>query len=294
MSDSTTNSVSRPIPPNDSRRLPELAAKEYGFSLVSHDIEGKRYYAIQDWISGVAQVDDPRKFWFDVKRRLNKAGTELSSRIRQLPYVATDGKTYKVAFVDDETLYLITQRMDANTGLRNAILQFLAKSGVKLDDFRIDPDQAIDAAIEAYRRMGKSEKWIATRIQSKAMRLRFTAAFRQALRQDPSQMQYAIITDEMRVGLWRRKTAKIKQQMGLKKNDSLRDNMGSLALSYELLAENISAEEFERRADLKFNESKEIVRKHSESLREHAESVGNSLGIDIATDKPLLPDRTKH
>jgi hypothetical protein len=62
-------------------------------------------------------------------------------------------------YAQAEKLYQITQRMDANTGLRNAVLKFLAGAGVVVDEQRIDPDKALDAAIEAYRRQGKSEKW---------------------------------------------------------------------------------------------------------------------------------------
>jgi hypothetical protein len=77
--------------------------------------------------------------------------------------------------------------------------------------------------------------------------------------------------------------------MGLGKNDSLRDNMSGLALSYELLAENLSAVEMEMHTNLKFDESKDIVRRNSESVGEHAEQAGKRLGLDIATDTPLLP-----
>lgn len=95
------------------------------------------------------------------------------------------------------------------------------------------------------------------------MRLRFTAAFSATLREKPQPRHFAIITDKMRLGLWKRNTATLKKQIGLRKNDSLRDNMSGLALSYEQLAENLSAVEMEMHNGMYFEESKDIVRRNS-------------------------------
>jgi hypothetical protein len=141
---------------------------------------------------------------------------------------------------DAETLYRITQRMDANTGIREAVLHFLARAGVVVDEFRIDPEKAIEAAIEAYRRMGKTDAWISWRLRGKLARNKFTASLKQALRTSPKDVHYAIITDTMRKGLWKRNTETLKKEMGLKKNDSLRDNFSLIALSYETIAEEMS------------------------------------------------------
>src|SRR5579863_9489690 len=84
MSDPTSNLVSLPFDPNDDRPLPERIAEGYGFPLAYHDLDdGKRYYAVQDWIVGVAQPPDAAKFWHDVKRRMKKAGFELSVSCRR-------------------------------------------------------------------------------------------------------------------------------------------------------------------------------------------------------------------
>jgi hypothetical protein len=223
-----------------------------------------------------------------MKTRLKKAGAELSSLWRQLPYRAANGKSYKMDFANATVLYQITQRMDANTGLRDKVLKFLAQAGVVIDEFRIDPEQAIDAAIEAYRRIGKSEEWIAVRIQSKVVRLRFTGAFKHALKGDPQRWHYGAITDAMRLGLWKRNTNTLRKQLGLKENANLRDHQSMLAVSYELLAETISATELEMNQNLPFETAKHIVHSNSEDVGKHAEATGKRLGIDIATNKPLL------
>jgi hypothetical protein len=293
MSDSTYLPIPLPQDSNDQRPLPEIIADHYGFPLAFHDVDDQRHYAVQDWIRGVAHPADVGTFWSLMQRRFKKAGIETLSWCKTLPYKASDGKRYKRDHATAHGLYMITQRMDTNTGLRNDILRFLAKAGVVVDDMRVDPEKAIDAAIEAYRRMGKTDKWITARIQGKVMRLRFVAAFRNSLEREPSSMQYAIITDVMRVGLWKRKTSELREQMDLPAKANLRENMSTLALTYEMLAENISAEEMEQRENLKFEESKGIVRRNSEDVGEHAERTARRLGKDIATDQPLLSDETQ-
>lgn len=196
--------------------------------------------------------------------------------------------------VTDESLYRITQRMRAETGIRDQVLNFLAKAGVVIDEFRIDPERAIDAAIAAYKRMGKTDRWIEQRLRNKLGRNQFTAAFKQALRVNPHHMQYAIITDEMRQGLWKRTTKTLKVELGLKEKDNLRDHLSEIALSYETLAEQISARELNERNDLEFNQARRIVRSNSEFVGKQAEDTGCKLGIDIATDRPLLPGKTEN
>jgi hypothetical protein len=89
-----------------------------------------------DWIRGVAQKEEGDKLLASLKSRM----PEQSASWRRMPYKKKDGRTYKLAFVTAQDLYEITQRLDVNTGLRNVILEFLAKSGVFVDTMRRDPN----------------------------------------------------------------------------------------------------------------------------------------------------------
>ncbi len=300
MDDSTSNSVSFPVNSQDKRPLPEIIADLYGFKLAFVDhTDGNRYYAVQDWIIGVAQTTQARSYWVKLQKRLAKANVQLLPAIHQLPYRATSGRVYQMDHVQAETLYQIIQRMDAQSGLRDNILKYLAAAGVKLDQLRIEPEQiledagldadkALEAIIRSYQRQGKAPHWISTRLQSTVQRVKFTDAFRAALRTQPSQYQYAAITDELRLGLWKRSTVALRLEMGLKDNANLRDNQSALALTYEMLAEQISMRELELKRDIEYEQSRQIVRTNSASVGKHAEETGRRLGIDIATDKPLL------
>src|SRR5262249_983585 len=115
---------------DDERPAPEIVAKLYGFPLAYHDTPDGRFYAVQDWIKGVADPVNLRDFWYALKKRLKRAGFDMSFLCRQLGYRSKDGKTYKIDHANAEGLYLITQRMDASTGIRDEVLKYLAKAGV--------------------------------------------------------------------------------------------------------------------------------------------------------------------
>lgn len=301
----------------DKRPLPEIVADgnpepETGwsaFSLAYRDVDGKRYYAVQDWIRGVAQTENPRDFWNKLKKRLQKAGIELSTWCLQLPYRASNGKRYDIDHTDSEGLYRITQRMDVNTGLRTRILNYLAKSGAFVDGQRIDaiqssqetnaelvaddPEKMIESVINAYKRMGKSDRWIGVRMQSTVQRKRFTSAFQQSLRVSPSSFQYSEITDTLRIALWKRSTQQIRDEMNLDSKANLRDHETEMGLAYETLAELLSEYDLKQKSNLEYNQARQIVRADAEFVGKHAEEAGRQRGIDIPTGRPLLPAKTK-
>jgi len=129
------------IPLFEDRPLPELIADQYDFklNLLNHE-NGKRYYAVQDWIAGVAQTKQPARFWNELNRRAVKAGyPELFASCEKLSYTADNGKTYKMDFATAETLYQITERMSDESGIARQIKTYLAKAGVVVDDLRIEP-----------------------------------------------------------------------------------------------------------------------------------------------------------
>jgi hypothetical protein len=122
MFDSTSNS---PVSPSNfgDFPLPERIADQYQFPLAYHDLEdGKRYYAVQDWIRGVAQSPEPRVFWAQMKRRFRTSQIRIDAECLKLPYKATDQKFYKVDYAAAETLFSMLSMMSKSTGIVSEIL----------------------------------------------------------------------------------------------------------------------------------------------------------------------------
>ncbi|MHB8624910.1 MAG: hypothetical protein ACYDBJ_03595 [Aggregatilineales bacterium] len=239
----------------------------------------------------------------------NWQGVETSVFCRTLNYRASDGKNYKRDHTDAEGLYRITQRMGVNTGLAERILNFLAASGAFVDGQRIDaikpsqevidepiaddPDKAMEAVINFYRRKGKSDRWIAVRMQSTVQRKRFTDALKQAMREKPQQIHFQKITDAMRKALWKRDTQQLRNEMGLENGVNLRNHLPTLGLLYETVAEEVSEIDLRQQSNLAYRQAEEIVRADSALVSASAKAVSKHLGIDIPTGRPLLPAQTK-
>jgi hypothetical protein len=105
----------------DDRPLPERIAAQYGFPLAHKDHDdGRRYYAVQDWIAGVAQpASHPGQFWNEMKKRYSY----LVSLCQKLPYRASDGKSYQMDHAQAEGLIEIARRMARETGIARAVLE---------------------------------------------------------------------------------------------------------------------------------------------------------------------------
>jgi hypothetical protein len=112
---------------NDDTPLPLLVAKKWNFRLSYHIVDGKHYYAIQDWIRGLTGTEDIRRVWDQFKKQ--KLWNQTSISNRRLPYRASDGKTYPREFISDQGLYLIAQYLRPTRArpVLHEIREFLAK-----------------------------------------------------------------------------------------------------------------------------------------------------------------------
>ncbi|MBC7871552.1 MAG: hypothetical protein H7Y09_11990 [Chitinophagaceae bacterium] len=280
--------------------LPLIVAKRWGFPLASIENDEGVFYAVQDWIAGLVGSQDVRKVWNDIKRKGSLA--QLSDSIRQLPYIASNGKTYQIDFTTDKGLYLIAQNL-RSTKARPAlsvIKKFLAEAGAFVDEIRRDPDaillsgamtpdQAMEAAIRAYRAQGKDDRWIQARLEGKIKRHQFTAALQAAVAETLKRQHYAMATDDIYKGLWGRTAAYLKKELELPKNASLRDHQPTVALTYQRLAEEVAAQKLGKRTELSWHEARQIVQHVAALIGSQAKITSEFLEMDLATGYPLLP-----
>src|SRR5262249_25969029 len=105
-----------------------------------------------------------------------------------------------------------------------------------------------------------------------------------------SRRHYAIATDDIYLGLWKRTAAYLKKELNVPKNDSLRDHQPHLALHYQGIAEEVAAQKLGSREELTWNEARIIIKDVAALIGEQAQATSRLLNMDIATGKPLLPD----
>ncbi len=283
-------------PIGDQRPLPLIIAESFDFALQFHVIDGAHFFAVQDWIAGVAQTDNPRRLKSDMGRRFS----QLYAACVQLEYAAPNGKSYKMDFADSITLYEITMRMGANTGIRNRVLRYLANSGEAMDQIRrnpavaleigirlTSPATAIEKAKDAWRREGKSEEWIARRVDGMVARKSLTDVLRDVV-EGITGKQYGQATGAIYLKLYEMTAAEIRTALGLPADAVIREHISAHGLKYLSIAETLIAERLTDAEHVMWEEALQIVRECAGVIGKGVRELEAFLGRSVATGRPLL------
>ena len=88
----------------------------------------KCFFSVVDVIEVLTETDRPRKYWSDLKSKLQKEGSELSAKIGQLKLQSSDGKKYltDVAARGGKVARVAREELEAQTG-KKATLPFEEK-----------------------------------------------------------------------------------------------------------------------------------------------------------------------
>ncbi|MBC5833278.1 hypothetical protein G6N05_00130 [Flavobacterium sp. F372] len=197
------------------------------------DAEQEKWFiSIIDVIEILTGSDRPRKYWGDLKKKLEKEGSQLSENIGQLKMQSSDGKFYKTDVAHVEQLFRLIQSVPSPKA--EPFKLWLAQIAAERLDEMQDPELTIDRALEQYLQLGYSESWINQRLKSIEIRKELTDEWKN--RGVKEGQQFAILTDIISKA-WSDKTTKeYKILKGLKK-ENLRDNMTNTELILNMLAE---------------------------------------------------------
>ncbi|HPF00365.1 MAG TPA: Bro-N domain-containing protein, partial [Bacteroidales bacterium] len=132
----------------------------------------KWYFSIIDVIGILTGSDRPRKYWSDLKSKLQKEGSQLSDFIGQLKMPATDGKFYLTDVADTEQLFRLIQSIPSPKA--EPFKLWLAQVAAERLDEMQDPELSIDRALQQYLNLGYSENWINQRLKSIEIRKELT------------------------------------------------------------------------------------------------------------------------
>jgi prophage antirepressor-like protein len=190
------------------------------------------YFSIIDVVEVLTDTDRPRKYWNDLKKKLQKEGSELSEKIGQLKMLATDGKKYKTDVANTDQLFRLIQSIPSPKA--EPFKLWIAQVAKERLDQMQDPELSIEQAMMDYKRLGYSDNWINQRLKSIEIRKELTDEWKSRGLEEG--VQFATLTDII-YKTWADKTAKeYKQFKGLKK-ENLRDNMTNTELVLNMLAE---------------------------------------------------------
>ena len=202
------------------------------------DEEKEKYlFSVVDIIQVLTDSPRPRKYWSALKTKLKDEGDELSQKLGQLKLPSSDGKKYLTDVADLEEVLRIIQSVPSPKA--EPLKRWLAEVGAQRIDQMIDPEQTFQMAVEDYRRQGYSDKWIENRLKSIRTRKELTDEWERSGVKE--QRDFAILTNILTKAWSGMTTGEYKQFKGLTK-ENLRDNMTTLELALNTLAEAATTE----------------------------------------------------
>ena len=241
------------------------------------------YFSIVDVVGVLTDQPDyqaARNYWKVTKKRLKDEGNETVTSCNQLKMTATDGKKRLTDVADAEQLLRIIQSIPSPKA--EPFKLWLAQVGRERIEETIDPELTIDRALETYLKKGYSREWINQRLQAIQVRKELTDEW--DARGVQKGVEYAILTDEITKAWSGMNTRQYKNLKGLKK-ENLRDNMTTLELVLNMLAEATTTEISKQKAPATFSENLSVAREGGEAAGIARKAVEERTGVPVITAK---------
>ena len=218
------------------------------------------YFSIVDVVAVLTDQPDQRgasNYWAKLKQRLKEEGADqLLTNCQQLKMKSPkDGKRYNTDVADTEQLLRIVQSIPSPKA--EPFRAWLAQVGRERIEETIDPELTIERALETYLKKGYTREWINQRLQAIQVRKELTDEW--DARGVQKGVEYAILTDEISRTWSGMSTRQYKNLKGLKK-ENLRDNMTTLELVLNMLAEATTTQFSKDRKPTTFQENLEVAK----------------------------------
>ena len=196
--------------------------------------EQKWYFSVIDAVGALTDSDDPKDYWYRMKKREKISGIELSTICRQLKLESSDGKKYQTDCADVEGLLRIIQSIPSPKA--EPFKRWLAKVGYERLEEIENPELAQARIRKIYQAKGYSDEWIEKRIRGINVRDELTKEWKN--RGVKEELEFAILTAEISKATFGMTPSEYKKFKSLDKpNDNLRDHMTDLELIFTMLGE---------------------------------------------------------
>ena len=238
------------------------------------------FFSVVDVIAVLTDSKDPAAYWRKLKQRMREEGNETVTNCHGLKMTAADGKKRLTDVADTEQLLRIIQSIPSPKA--EPFKMWLAQVGRERIEETIDPELTIERALETYVLKGYSREWINQRLQAIQVRKELTDEW--DARGVQQGIEYAILTDEISRAWSGMTTRQYKRLKGLKK-ENLRDNMTTLELVLNMLAEATTTEISKQKEPETFAENVEIARAGGKVAGDARKAVETQTGVPVITSQ---------
>ena len=259
--------------------------------------EEKYYISIVDIVGVLSESDNPRNYWKVLKHRLKKEGNESVTNCNQLKLKSSDGKYYNTDVCDIEGMFRIIESIPSKNA--EPVKQWLAHLGKERIDEVFDPSLTLQRAIDTYRAKGYDEAWISKRIKGIQERKRLTDIWKDGGVE--SNLEYAMLTNEIYKGWSGMKASEYKAYKGLRK-ESLRDNMTDIEVLLTDLGEIATRDIATSEHPQGFNENMKVAKRggqvasdarksYEKATNKGAISNQNALNYEYKEEDKLIENK---
>lgn len=250
------------------------------------------WFSVVDVVQVLTQQSDDltaRKYWNQLKRRLDKEGSELVTNCHQLKMPAADGKHRLTDVATAETLLRLVQSVPSPKA--EPIKLWLAKVGYERMQEMADPALSLDRARQTWQQHGRSDKWIQQRMTGQETRNKLTDYWRGHDIKEGS--EFAILTNIIHQE-W--SGVSVNEHKGMKglKSQNLRDHMSEAELIFTALAELSTRQIAENVVATGMQQNKTAAKAGGRIARQARNQLESQTGKSVVSGSNYLPPAAKN
>lgn len=239
------------------------------------------YFSVYDVVEVLTDSKDVKQYIKKMRSRDAELSSKWGTICTLVEMTALDGKKRKIQAADTKGVLRIIQSIPSPKS--EPFKLWLAQVGTERIEETIDPELSIDRALETYLKKGYTKEWINQRLQAIQVRKELTDEWDN--RGVKKGIEYAILTDEITKAWSGMSTRNYKKLKGLTK-ENLRDNMSTLEIVLNMLAEATTTEFSKEMEPKTFEESRQIA-------RQGGNVAGNARkNIEAITDRPVITNKS--
>jgi len=242
------------------------------------------FYSVVDICGALTDSNNPRDYWYRVKKRLDdEEKAQLSTICRQLKLTATDGKKYTTDCANAEGVFRIIQSIPSPKA--EPFKRWLAKVGAERIDEIENPELAQERMKALYEQKGYPKDWIDKRLRGIAIRQNLTDEWQD--RGIKEQKDYTILTAEISKATFGMTLSEYKKfkNISMKSKANLRDNMDDLELIFTMLGERVTTEISKEEKPDTFAKNKSVAKRGGSVAGNARKETEKELGRSVS--KPI-------
>ena len=244
--------------------------------IVWDDEKEEYFFSVNDIVEILTESTDVKQYIKRMRSRDPELNTRWGTICTPTRMRAADGKYYKTQAATMKGILRIVQSIPSRKA--EPLKQWLAEVGSQRIDQMIDPELTFQMAVQDYRRLGYSDKWINQRMRSIEVRKALTDEWDRAGIKD--EREFAILTNILTKAWSGMTTGQYKKYKGLTKQN-LRDNMTNLEMTLNMLAEGTAVELSKQEDPQGFGESADIAQRGGEVAHGARRLIEKELGRSV-------------